>query len=92
MILLPRELDMVAAGKAMPSPQSRPPIPHEIVANKGEGDRAHKPQAEKTQADNAPIRNARKAEDHKQSVQPAPAGRTAQQGYGEAAFLRDSRQ
>ena len=66
---------MVAAGKAMPSPQSRPPIPHEIVANKSEGPRPQgyqkdspKSQAEKTEADKAPIRYAQKAEDHKKSL------------------------
>jgi hypothetical protein len=46
-----------------------------MVANKGEGDRPQgyqkdrpKPQAEKTQADKAPIRYAQKAEDHKKSL------------------------
>ena len=73
-ILLPRETDMVAAGKAMPLPQPKPPIPHEMVGNKGEGDRAHGNQkdrtklTEKTQADKAPIRYAQKAEDHKKSL------------------------
>jgi hypothetical protein len=74
-ILLPRETDIVAAGKAILLPQPKPPISHEIVANKGEGDRAQgyqkdraKRQAEKTQADKAAIRNAQDAEDHKQSL------------------------
>jgi hypothetical protein len=73
-ILLPRELDMVAAGKAMPLPQPKPPIPHEMVANKGEGDRLHENSngrtklAEKTQAEKAPIRYAQKAEDHPKSL------------------------
>src|SRR5215468_770154 len=72
-ILLPRELDMVAAGKAMPLPQTKPPIPHEMVGNQGEGDRPHGNQkdrtklTEKTQADKAPIRYAQKAADYKKS-------------------------
>jgi membrane-bound lytic murein transglycosylase A len=36
-MLLPRELDMVAAGRAMPLPRPKPPIVHAMVAKKGEG-------------------------------------------------------
>jgi len=36
-ILLPRELDMVAAGKAMPLPRPKPPIPNDMVASTGKG-------------------------------------------------------
>jgi hypothetical protein len=70
-ILLPRELDMIAAGKAMPLPQPKPTISHEIVAN---GDRAHGYRqnrtklAENTEADKPPNGNAAKAGDHKNSV------------------------
>jgi hypothetical protein len=72
-ILLPRELDMIAAGKTMPLPQPKPLISHEIIANKGDGDRADgyqkdraKPQIEKT--DKAPTRNVQKAEGQKKSL------------------------
>jgi hypothetical protein len=51
-MLLPRELDMVAAGKAMPLPQPKPPT---MVAQKGEEGQAQvlprdvaEPQEEKT--------------------------------------------
>ena len=33
-MLLPRELDMVAAGRGMPLPQPKPPIPEKPVASK----------------------------------------------------------
>jgi membrane-bound lytic murein transglycosylase A len=36
-LLLPRDLDMVAAGKVMPLPRPKPVIPPESVAKKGEG-------------------------------------------------------
>jgi membrane-bound lytic murein transglycosylase A len=36
-LLLPRDLDMVAAAKAMPLPRPKPVIPPETVAKKGEG-------------------------------------------------------
>src|SRR5262249_57165960 len=36
-ILLPRELDMVAAGKAMPLPRPKPLISHETFAKNGQG-------------------------------------------------------
>jgi hypothetical protein len=72
-ILLPRELDKIAAGKAMPLPQPKPAILHEMVARKEDGDQAHayhkdraKPQTEKT--DKAPTRNAQQAEGHKKSL------------------------
>ena len=38
-MLLPRELDMVEAGKAMPLPPPKPPIPPEVLAKKQPADR-----------------------------------------------------
>jgi membrane-bound lytic murein transglycosylase A len=71
-ILLPRELDMVAAGRAMPLPLPKPPIQHETVAKKGEGERAHgypkdgaKPQREQTWVKGD---HAQKVGDHKKSL------------------------
>jgi hypothetical protein len=88
-ILLPRELDMVAAGKTMPLPQSKPPIPHEMVAHKGQEDGAHGDRkdrvklAAKTETEKATVDHAQKPEDHKKSVtnlrqqaQPASNGTT----------------
>jgi membrane-bound lytic murein transglycosylase A len=70
-ILLPRELDMVAAGRAMPLPQPKPPIQLETVAKKGEGERAHgypkdgvKPQREQ----GALISHSQKVGDRKKSL------------------------
>ena len=74
-ILLPRELDMVAAGRAMPLPRPKPPILHETVAKKGEGDQARghpkdgaKPQGEKAWVEGALISNAQKVGDHRKSL------------------------
>jgi membrane-bound lytic murein transglycosylase A len=71
-VLLPRELDMVAAGKAMPLPPVKPVIPKETVAKKTDG----KPDADKAQSD-----KAQKADDPKkpsakprQQAQPAIKG------------------
>jgi len=36
-VLLPRELDLIEAGKAMPLPPAKPPIPDETVAKKTDG-------------------------------------------------------
>jgi membrane-bound lytic murein transglycosylase A len=73
-ILLPRELDMVEAGKTMPLPRPKPPIPHATIAKKGEADRAHghpedgaKPPREKTWVEGALIGNAQKVGDYKKS-------------------------
>jgi membrane-bound lytic murein transglycosylase A len=74
-ILLPRELDMIAAGRAMPLPRPKPPILHETVAKKGEGDQARghpkdgaKPQGEKAWVEGALISNAQKVGDHRKSL------------------------
>src|SRR5262249_52684778 len=74
-ILLPRELDMVAAGRAMPLPRPKPPILHEIVAKKREGDQARghtkdgaKPQGEKARVAGALISNAQSVGDHRKSL------------------------
>jgi len=63
-MLLPRELDMVAAGKAMPLPQPKPPT---MVAQKGEGGQAQvlprdvaEPQEEDTLVKAALIARAQK--------------------------------
>jgi len=55
-VLLPRELDLIEAGKAMPLPPVKPPIPDETVAKKTDapnGD-AKREQAGKAQADKTP--------------------------------------
>ena len=89
MILLPRELDMVVAGKVMPLPQSKPPIPHEMVARKGQEDGAHGDRkdrvklAAKAETEKATVGHAQKPEDHKktltnlrQQARPASKGTT----------------
>jgi membrane-bound lytic murein transglycosylase A len=42
-MLVPRELDMIEAGKANPLPQPKPPIPAEAVAKVREGDQPQSP-------------------------------------------------
>src|SRR5262249_58545540 len=73
-ILLPRELDMVAAGKAMPLPRPKPGIPHATVARNGQGDQSHgqprvggKLQRGKTWVDRALTSHAQKLGDPKKS-------------------------
>jgi membrane-bound lytic murein transglycosylase A len=83
-ILIPRELDMVAAGRAMPLPHPKPPIPNEMIASAGGGSQAQAyqkdraKQAQQTPAETALVRTVGNAEDHKKSpvsvrapVQPA---------------------
>jgi hypothetical protein len=74
-MLLPRELDMVAAGRTMPLPRPKPPILLETVAKKGEGGQARghpkdgaKPQGEKAWVEGALISNAQKVGDHRKSL------------------------
>jgi membrane-bound lytic murein transglycosylase A len=59
-LLLPRDLDMVAAGRAMPLPRPKPEIPPENVAKKGEGS-----QGKKTKNDAPASATTRKSEDGK---------------------------
>ena len=67
-MLLPRELDMVAAGKAMPLPRPKPPT---MVAQKGEEGQAQRdvanPQDKKTWVKRALVARAQKVEDHKKA-------------------------
>jgi membrane-bound lytic murein transglycosylase A len=77
-MLLPHELDMVAAGRAMPLPRPKPPIRYEIVAKKGEGDQVRgpkdgakdrgKPQGEKAWLKGALTSNAQKIGDHTKAL------------------------
>lgn len=83
-ILLPRELDMVAAGRAMPLPLPKPPIANEVVAKAGETNQAQDlkkdriRQVQKTPPVMTSVRTVTNAEDYKKSfiglrVQPQPA-------------------
>src|SRR5262249_40785241 len=84
-ILLPRELDMVAAGKAMPLPRAKPWIPRETFARNGQGDQSHgqprdsvKPPRGKTWVDRALTSHAQKVGDPKKSpVQLRPQAQPA---------------
>ena len=73
-ILLPRELDMVAAGKAMPLPRPKPSIPNEMVASTGKGSQVqgHQKdrvkQAQTTPPEKASVAKVTTVEDYKKSV------------------------
>jgi peptidoglycan lytic transglycosylase A len=73
-ILLPRELDMVAAGKEMPLPLPKPPMRNEMVARTGGGNQAQGYQKDrakqngKSQAEQASVAKAQNAGDHKKSL------------------------
>jgi membrane-bound lytic murein transglycosylase A len=74
-MLLPRELDMIEAGKAMPLPQPKPPIPQEAVAKEREGDQQ---QSRNAGAENVPAGRPVRAPARTGSTAPAasvPAAR-----------------
>jgi membrane-bound lytic murein transglycosylase A len=55
-VLIPRELDMIAAGKKMPIPRRKPVLPEKVATNVGDG---------KTETEN---RNAKQTETPKRSL------------------------
>jgi membrane-bound lytic murein transglycosylase A len=79
-MLLPRELDLVAAGKSIPLPRPKPPLLHEMLAKKGEpkkGDvrraEVKKSEVKKTEINKAEVRKgeAKKADAKKTQVKTA---------------------
>jgi membrane-bound lytic murein transglycosylase A len=90
-ILLPRELDMVAAGKVMPLPRPKPPIPNETVASTGKGSQVQGHEKDRatqtTPAEKASVAKITTVEDYKKLLislrqQAQPNARTNPHSYG----------
>jgi len=94
-MLLPRELDLVAAGKSMPLPRPKPALSYELVAKKGEAKNAEgkKPETRRAEAGKVEVKNqGNRAHGHRNdAAEPQPEkARVAKAPIGDAKDRKKS--